>query len=109
MSEPAAATSWRALGTTVVVLTSDPGDLDGAAERVRAVIDQIDLACSRFREDSELSIATTAATAASSTATAASRWRPRRRRVRRTRSRSRRRSSSELSSSLAGESATPRL
>jgi thiamine biosynthesis lipoprotein len=47
--------SWRALGTTVVVVTTSAGDLDAAAERVRARIDEIDLACSRFREDSELS------------------------------------------------------
>jgi thiamine biosynthesis lipoprotein len=55
MSEAAATASWRALGTTVVVLTSDPGKLDAAAECVRAVIEQIDCACSRFREDSEIS------------------------------------------------------
>ncbi len=55
MSEPPASTTWRALGTTVVVLTTDARDLDGAAEQVRAVIEQVDSACSRFREDSELS------------------------------------------------------
>ena len=47
--------SWRALGTTVVVVTTSPGDLDAAAELVRAGIDEIDRACSRFRTDSELS------------------------------------------------------
>jgi len=55
MSDAAPTASWRALGTTVVVLTSDPGELDAAAECVRAVIEQIDRACSRFREDSEIS------------------------------------------------------
>jgi thiamine biosynthesis lipoprotein len=46
--------TWRALGTTVVVLASDPRELTAAASTVRRVIDEIDLACSRFREDSEL-------------------------------------------------------
>lgn len=55
MSTTSATASWRALGTTVVVVTTSAGDLDAAAERVRARIDEIDLACSRFREDSELS------------------------------------------------------
>jgi FAD:protein FMN transferase len=55
MSAQPAAASWRALGTTVVVLTRDPGELDAATARVRGVIDEIDRACSRFREDSELS------------------------------------------------------
>jgi len=47
--------SWRALGTTVVVVTTEPGDLEAAVERARASVDAIDRACSRFREDSELS------------------------------------------------------
>ena len=55
MSATATTASWRALGTTVVVVTSEASELDGAAERVRAVIEEIDRACSRFREDSELS------------------------------------------------------
>jgi thiamine biosynthesis lipoprotein len=55
MSDTAASTSWRALGTTVVVLASDPRELAAAAEVVRGVIEQIDRACSRFRDDSELS------------------------------------------------------
>jgi thiamine biosynthesis lipoprotein ApbE len=55
MSEqPRPSASWRALGTTVVVVTSDGGDLETAAARVREALGEIDLACSRFRDDSEL-------------------------------------------------------
>lgn len=46
--------SWRALGTTVVVVASESSELERAAEHVRNVIDEIDRACSRFRSDSEL-------------------------------------------------------
>jgi thiamine biosynthesis lipoprotein len=49
-----ASATWRALGTTVVVLASEPRELTAAAARVREVIEEIDLACSRFRDDSEL-------------------------------------------------------
>lgn len=45
---------WRALGTGVVVIAAQPGSLDDAAAAVRDVIAQIDHACSRFREDSEI-------------------------------------------------------
>ena len=48
------ATSWRALGTGVVVVATDPRELRRAAATVREVIDGIDRACSRFRDDSEL-------------------------------------------------------
>ncbi len=54
---PAAArtASFRALGTTAIVAL-DPPDLLGTAEEVlRAELDAIDAACSRFRDDSELS------------------------------------------------------
>ena len=46
--------TWRALGTTVVVLASEPLELTAAAGAVHRVLDEIDEACSRFREDSEL-------------------------------------------------------
>ncbi len=51
---------WRALGTTVdLIVETAPRDLDraaGAAEAaVRAELDAVDRACSRFRFDSELS------------------------------------------------------
>jgi thiamine biosynthesis lipoprotein len=41
-------------GTTAVVCVTNPGALDRACEAVQRVIDDFDLACSRFREDSEL-------------------------------------------------------
>jgi thiamine biosynthesis lipoprotein len=46
--------TWRALGTTVVVLSSEPPELAEAAATVHRVLDEIDRACSRFRDDSEL-------------------------------------------------------
>lgn len=46
---------WRALGTSVVVAVTDPLALPGVLEIVSAEIDALDLACSRFREDSDLS------------------------------------------------------
>jgi thiamine biosynthesis lipoprotein len=46
--------SFRALGTTVVVGVADPGHLVEAAEVVRGCTDRIDAAASRFRDDSEL-------------------------------------------------------
>ncbi len=51
----AGATSWRALGTYVHLRTADP-DLIGPARRVAEhVLDAVDVACSRFRSDSDLS------------------------------------------------------
>jgi thiamine biosynthesis lipoprotein len=48
--------SIRAIGTTATVVVQDP-DRAGVAERVLArALDEIDLACSRFREDSELAM-----------------------------------------------------
>ncbi len=46
--------SSRALGTTVDLVVTEPGALDEAATLLRAELDAIDLACSRFRPDSEL-------------------------------------------------------
>jgi len=48
---------FEALGGLAVVLTTDPAAdvLDAAAEAVRAEVAAIDAACSRFRDDSELS------------------------------------------------------
>ena len=45
--------TFAALGTTVHVVTG--GDLDAAVAGVRAELDEIDRACSRFRADSDLS------------------------------------------------------
>lgn len=46
---------WRALGTSVAVLTADPGGLVAARTAVEEILAEIDLALSRFRDDSELS------------------------------------------------------
>jgi len=54
VSAVGASARWRALGTSVVVITTQPRELTDAARRVRDVLDQVDCACSRFREDSEL-------------------------------------------------------
>ena len=44
-----------ALGTSMHVVVTDPADLDAAAASVAWVVELIDRACSRFRDDSELS------------------------------------------------------
>jgi thiamine biosynthesis lipoprotein ApbE len=46
---------WRALGTTVLLKVMDDAALGPAEVAVRRELDAIDLACSRFREDSEIS------------------------------------------------------
>jgi thiamine biosynthesis lipoprotein len=46
---------WAALGTSVVVAVTEPGALPAAAEAVDAEVRALDLACSRFRADSDLS------------------------------------------------------
>ena len=48
-------TSFRALGTTALVAVDPPGRLDVAEEVLREQLAGIDRACSRFRDDSELS------------------------------------------------------
>ena len=55
ISEPVLTTrSFRAIGTTATVVVQEPEAAD-AAERILAdELESIDLACSRFREDSEL-------------------------------------------------------
>ena len=54
VSEPGAA-RWPALGTTASVVVAEPPALGGARAAVEAELAAIDLACSRFRADSELS------------------------------------------------------
>jgi thiamine biosynthesis lipoprotein len=49
-----ASATWRALGTTAVVLTDRPAALPNARTAVARELDAIDRACSRFRGDSEL-------------------------------------------------------
>lgn len=46
--------AWRALGTTVLVLTTDPAGLAAARRVVERELAEIDLAASRFRDDSEV-------------------------------------------------------
>ena len=46
--------SFRALGTTAVIATHDPGSEGDACAVVERELDAIDRACSRFRPDSEL-------------------------------------------------------
>ena len=49
-----AAASWEALGSRVQVVVTDPSALADARAAVAAELAAIDLACSRFRADSEL-------------------------------------------------------
>jgi thiamine biosynthesis lipoprotein len=56
-----ATVSFRALGTTAVLLVTDPAALEAARRVLDTELAAIDLACSRFREDSELSLANAAA------------------------------------------------
>ncbi|HTA97219.1 MAG TPA: FAD:protein FMN transferase [Solirubrobacteraceae bacterium] len=49
-----ARTKWRALGTSVELLVSDGRALAQACAILERQLDELDLACSRFREDSEL-------------------------------------------------------
>jgi thiamine biosynthesis lipoprotein len=58
VSFPALGTvSFPALGTTAVLLTTDASRTDVALQVLRAELAAIDAACSRFRSDSELSLA----------------------------------------------------
>ncbi len=45
---------WRALGTLVQLVVTDPRDLAEARRLLAADLDEVDVACSRFREDSEI-------------------------------------------------------
>jgi thiamine biosynthesis lipoprotein ApbE len=46
--------SWKALGTSVLVLSTHDDRLEAATTAVRQVLEDVDAAYSRFREDSEL-------------------------------------------------------
>jgi thiamine biosynthesis lipoprotein len=50
-----ATASWEAIGTTVSVHVTEPAALEPSRSQVDAEVAAIDLACSRFRADSELS------------------------------------------------------
>jgi FAD:protein FMN transferase len=54
VSTPVASSSWRALGTTAAVVVVGARALDPARRAVEAELAEIDAACSRFRDDSEL-------------------------------------------------------
>jgi len=51
-----AAADFRALGTGARVLTTDPAGLPSARAAAERVVAAVDAACSRFRDDSELSL-----------------------------------------------------
>jgi FAD:protein FMN transferase len=48
--------SFRAIGTTAIVVVQDPARADVAEDVLARELDDIDVACSRFRDDSELSM-----------------------------------------------------
>ncbi|BBC32560.1 hypothetical protein SGFS_038540 [Streptomyces graminofaciens] len=52
---PTAAADWRALGTSVRLVTTDPALLDSCNLLLARHLAEVDGACSRFRDDSELS------------------------------------------------------
>jgi thiamine biosynthesis lipoprotein ApbE len=54
MSTQTTRARWQALGTSVELVVTDPRALNGARAFVEHELDAIDRACSRFREDSEL-------------------------------------------------------
>lgn len=51
---PLAAADFRSLGTGARVVTTEPSALDAAVAAVQKLLVEFDLACSRFREDSEI-------------------------------------------------------
>jgi thiamine biosynthesis lipoprotein ApbE len=54
MSEQLPAAGWKAIGTTIRVVVTDPTKLGRAREMLTDDLAALDLACSRFRPDSEL-------------------------------------------------------
>lgn len=54
MNAAVASAAFPALGTTATVLVTDAGAIDRARAVLEAELDALDLACSRFRPDSEL-------------------------------------------------------
>jgi FAD:protein FMN transferase len=61
MHTPESSVSFPALGSVAVILVSEPSRLQRAREAVQRTVAEFDLACSRFREDSELSAVNAAA------------------------------------------------
>ena len=60
MASRDACAEFEALGSTAVVAVTDAAGLADARAAVQRVVDDFDLACSRFREDSELTALNTA-------------------------------------------------
>ena len=56
-----AAAEWTALGTTVRLVVTNPGRLEAGRRLLEHELAELDLACSRFRPDSELVLAERAA------------------------------------------------
>jgi thiamine biosynthesis lipoprotein len=54
MSATNISASFPAFGSTATVVVTDPAGLQDACDAVAQTVDDFDLACSRFREDSEL-------------------------------------------------------
>jgi thiamine biosynthesis lipoprotein ApbE len=53
-TDAGASASWRALGTLVQLVVTDPGALPEARRRLENDLAEVDAACSRFRSDSEI-------------------------------------------------------
>ena len=53
-SAPAEFAAWRALGMLIQLVVTDPGRLGAARRLLEADLAELDLACSRFRPDSEV-------------------------------------------------------
>src|SRR5215469_5517455 len=62
--DPTAFAAWPALGMLVQLVVTDPGQLDAARRLLEDDLAELDLACSRFRPDSELTAIANAARAA---------------------------------------------
>ena len=54
MSAHLASADWNAIGTTIRLVVTDPAQLDSACTMLADDLAALDLACSRFRADSEL-------------------------------------------------------
>jgi len=52
--EPTAFAAWRALGMLIQLVVTDPAQLDAARDVLTEDLTELDLTCSRFRDDSEL-------------------------------------------------------
>jgi FAD:protein FMN transferase len=61
MTEQRSSVSFPALGSVAVLVVSDASALDEARASVERTVDEFDFACSRFRDDSELSAVNAAA------------------------------------------------